>query len=481
MLQDFCCKRLAMTVVLAILIGSAIASCSGQRKSVDQQVKPQLELKPTGSSNAQIVIYARARSKDLPPFSLNIRKIVLNGQEGRQYELSSARINLRSDDLIRHQKLVLIADTQGGKYSGITLFIENVDKAKEGPQPSVITIDHPISILAGSSKTIFVLISEASQQEPKKVPNLEFAIEDEQQAPIERLVYVANEGSSNISVVSKRGGRVVYNILVGTQPYALAADNRRNRLYIADRRESVVYELDMNTQHLVKANQFGFTDEPIHILPIPQRDMVVLVNYGSDQVYLLDAFTLGINRTVNVGDGPIDAVYSPSYDRLFVLNQRFGTMSVIDLSSDSEQPETTLVLEMEPTAIAIDENMDWLYITNSGSTNLTVMRISNLGVEKTISVGLGATCIAFDPYGRRIYIGSKATNEILCIDPYTGILVYTIGLGAAPGRLLFDSDERRLYATVPDQNGIAVIDPLRREIENWVETGFKPRAMAFRL
>ena len=472
--------KISCIIALTASIALVVIGCSGQKKISEHASRFPLEKRSTNPSDAQIVLYARAESKELPSFSLSIRKVVLNREDGKQYELPSVKINLRSEDLIRQQKLVLIGDAPEGSYNGLTLFVEKVNHTDEASETRVITIEHPFSVIAGNSKSIFLLISKPKPQEQSQLQELRFTVEDEQSQLLERLVYVANEGSSNISVVSKKLGRAVYNILVGTQPSAIAADNRRNRLYIADRKEGVIYELDMNTQHLVKATQFEFTDEPVHLLPIPHKDLVVVVNYGSDNINLLDAFTLGITRTITVGDGPIDAVYSSSYDRLFVLNQRFGTMSVIDLSSESEEPDTTLFLEMEPTGIAIDDNLDWLYITSAGSTNLTVMRISNLGVEKTITVGGGASCIAFDPYGRRIYIGSKATQEIICVDPYTGVLVYTVELPASPDKLFFDTDERLLYATVPELDGIAVLDPMHRKIERWIETGRKPKSIAFR-
>ena len=58
-----------------------------------------------------------------------------------------------------------------------------------------------------------------------------FSIEPEDPAPSGKLIYVANGQSSNISVIDKSMKRVVYNFLVGTEPYALGADQRRRRLY----------------------------------------------------------------------------------------------------------------------------------------------------------------------------------------------------------------------------------------------------------
>ena len=94
---------------------------------------------------------------------------------------------------------------------------------------------------------------------------------------------------------------------------------------------------------------------------------------------------------------------------------------------------------------------------------------------------MGAGDIVFDPYGRRLYVSMTTTDEILCVDPYTGVVVYSVGLGAKPERLLFDSEDKRLYVTVPSRNGVVVIDPMKRRIESWIDTGYSPKDLAARI
>ena len=73
------------------------------------------------------------------------------------------------------------------------------------------------------------------------------------------------------------------------------------------------------------------------------------------------------------------------------------------------------------------------------------------------------------------------TNEILCVDPFTGVMSFRVPLPSTPGKIMFENDEKQVYVTVPEHNAVAVIDPMTQRIEHWIETGHSPSAIAIRL
>jgi YVTN family beta-propeller protein len=474
--------RKVSIALLALLI-----SCSTQVRGPETagQPEPEPEVTPTGES--QMVLYARSTEPARLPIKWDIRKISLNRHDGSQVDLPGSAMILDTRELERGQKLLAISDVEEGRYQGLTIFTRKAFYDDTGDMLTVetnfLTISHPFSIIPGNAKTMTLLVDLADQGQPRESFEFEplLAVEDENPRPRGKLIYVANELSSNISVIDKGLKRVVYNVFVGTNPTALGADHRRNRLYIADRRDGVIYEMDMIRQHLLKATQIEFVDEPIRIEPVPAKDLFMVVNYGSDTVYLMDSFTSQIVETIEVGDGPVNAAYSAFWGLAFVLNRIYGTVSVLNLRDEPVVVDTTLQVELEPTGLAIDDALGWLFVTNSGSTDLSIIKIETMAIEKSVTVGTGAADVVFDPTGRRIFVGMIYTNEILCIDPYTGVLAYSIKLPSRPGKLLFDPDERKLYAAVPERNAVAVIDPMARKIQDWIETGERPSSIAIRL
>jgi DNA-binding beta-propeller fold protein YncE len=104
-----------------------------------------------------------------------------------------------------------------------------------------------------------------------------------------------------------------------------------------------------------------------------------------------------------------------------------------------------------------------------------------MAVERTVTVGLGAGDLAFDPAGRKLYICMMNTNEILCMDPFTGVMFFRVQLPSTPGKVIFEKDDKLVYVTVPERNAVAVIDPMSQDIRHWIETGRSPSSIAVRL
>ena len=473
----------------AILLAVVFLSCSGQVRTPDSP-SPQTRQQPrTGQEHTQIVIYARMAAPAPIPLRWDIRKVSLNRADGSQVDVPGSAVSLRTTELERSQKILTISEINAGAYTGVTIFTGDVyDEQTMRPFPlgtSVSSVDADFSIIAGNAKTLTVVLdleADSGGQVSEFRPRL--VLEPENPRPTGKLVYVANELSSNISIIDKRLKRVVYNVFVGTKPYALGGDLRRNRLYIGDRKDGVIYEMDMVSQQLLRAIELEFIDEPVHLEPIPAKDLLVVVNFGSDTVYLVDSFTLQIIETIEVGDGPVNAVYSPYHDVTFVLNHRFGTISVVNLQTQPARVDTTLRVELNPRGLAVDDTRRWLFVSNSGSTDLLVIKMETLetmAIERSVPIGIGAGDIAFDPFGRRLYVAMTDTREILCVDPFTGVKMFSIKLPAQPGDLLFDPDEKKLYAAIPERNAVVVIDPLARAIQHWIETGQGPSSIAIRL
>ena len=472
-------RLLVLTVLLVVACGG------GGRKPATPAGSISTTRVPTGE-NSQVVFYARLMHEVEPGIVWEIRKVTLTKTDGSQIELPTTGRGLDTDDLTGRQRLLRVADVEEGDYSGMTIFTEAAYlKPANTPmlvETSTLSIVHPFSVVPGAAKTLILVISHPNvegEAEPEFRPVVE--IEDERPRPAARLVYVANENSANVSIIDKGLKRVVYNTYLGARPTAIGADNRRGRLYIADRRAGTLYEMDMMSNHLLNVAELDYVDEPVYVLPVPEKDLIIVVNYGTDSVHLLDSFSLQSVSTIDVGRRPTKAIYSTAWERVFIINSQHGTLSVLDMESTPVEPDTTLQAELRPSGMAINQADDWLYVSNEGSTDITVIKMETLAIERSLTVGTGVTDIAFDPFGRRLYIAFGFAHEIKCIDPYNGIEVFTVRLDGEPAELLFDSDEKKLYVLLPAANSVAVIDPISKSLETVIETGELPSGMALRL
>ena len=478
----------------AILLAAIMMACASQVRPPEGSPPPEKPAQPAArvGQDSQLVIYLREAQASSLPLAWEIRKISLDKADSSQFNIPGTGVTVKTSDLERGslggtgQMLLSISGVPTGDYTGLTLVTRTVYYEDTGEailtDANFVAIRYGFSVIAGDAKTL-LLVATLSQPGAARAafrfqPTI--TVEDEPITPRGKLVYVSNESSSNISVIEKSTKRVVKNVYMGTKPGAMGADQRRNRLYIADRRAGAIYEMDMISQHLLKAAQIGLIDEPVHIEPVPPRDVLIVVNFGSDSIYLVDTFTFQVVDTIAVGDGPVDAVYSASRDLAFVVNLFDGTVTVVNLAVQPAVVDTTLQVELRPTGVAIDDGMGWLYVTNSSSSDLSILKLETMAIERSVFIGNGAGDVTLDPYGRRLFVSMSETNEILCVDPYTGVTIYSVRLPSKPGSLMFDPDEKKLYATVPGKNAVVVIDTITREIQNWIETGEGPYSMAIR-
>ena len=472
---------------IILLAAALLVTCSGQPRSPDSTSEGRFRRLYIRQDQSQIVIYARTVSPLTIPVTWEIRKMSLNLADGTQIDIPGSETSLSLSGIRGGQKLLTVSEVKAGDYRGLTIFTGEVTSEVTGePVPvekTVVTIEHDFSVIAGNSKTLTVLLDWTYARDLRESLGFrpEFALEDESLTQTRPLIYVANELSSNISLIDRDLKRVIYNVFVGTKPYALAGDQRRKRLYIGDRSDGVLYEMDMMGAQLVRATELEFVDEPVHIEPIPGEDIFMVLNYGSHTVYIMDSFTSRILEIIEVPQNPVDAAYSALYDLAFVLCKKWGTLAVLDVSERPIEVDSLIRMEQEPMGIAVDDSGEWLFISNSGSIDLTVFEIRRMAVERTVTIGSGAGDISFDPLGRRLYIGMMDTHEILCLDPFTAVMTFRVRLPSEPGRLFFETDDKRLYVTVPRHNAVAVIDPLKQRIQHWIETGLSPSSIATRL
>ncbi len=468
-----------------LLLAVIVVACSGQSQTPDGTSATRFERLYVPQEHSQIVVYARALSPISLPLTWRIRKVVLNRADGSRVGIPRSETSVSLSGIQGGQKLLLVSEADAGDFSGLSIFTDDVVSEVTGEsvptESRIVTIDHSFTIVPGNTKTLNVLIDWKYTGDLRRTAELnlkpEFSIEEEIPSRTRRLIYVSNETSSNISVIDRELKRVIHNVFVGSKPFALSADQRRKKVLIADRQDGVLYVIDMVGSQLTRAIELEFVDEPVHIEPIPSEDVYLVLNYGSHKVYIMDSFTAEILETIDVPENPIDAVYSPRYNRAFILCKRWGMLAVLDFSKRPVVDDTLIRVEQQPMGLAIDDTKEWLFISNSGSIDFTVFEIRRMAVERTIPIGTGGGDVAFDPSSRRLYIGMLDTNEVLCLDPFTGVMVFRTSLPTRPGRMYFEADEMKLYVTLPESNAVAVIDPIAQRISHWIETGLGPTSV----
>lgn len=317
-------------------------------------------------------------------------------------------------------------------------------------------------------------------------------------------VYVANNNSTNISIINTSNNSTGTNIALsaGAKPRGLAVSADGTRLYVADfSANGYIFAINTSTNALAKTLSLGSTRYPIDIAVLPNGSKIYTVNNsGSDvsvintstwtitnvatgyqngdvvitpdgtkafasvfgntsagnKVYVIDTATNAVLARPVVGSSPIDLVMSSDGSKVYVANTTGGTISVIDTSTYAVSTITTYGSAPQKMALSYDGSK--LYVVNSNCGCVNVIDTATKTDIKNIAVGSMPYDIVVTPDGAKVYVTNQSSNDVSVIDTVTKAVTKTIAVGTSPRALTLTPDGSRLYVANMGSNTVSVID-----------------------
>lgn len=215
-------------------------------------------------------------------------------------------------------------------------------------------------------------------------------------------------------------------------------------------------------QHVGKSINSERQNEPhVHQVIVSPDEKYILVNdLGTDKVTVYkynptsktDILVAYDTLTAKLGSGPRHSTFNKAGDKLYLLHEIDGTVSVIEMKDGklSLIQETTVVMNDKVVIRAADIHFSpdekFLYATNRGTANdITCFSVSKDGKltfkQQLPTGGDGPRNFAISPDGQYVFVGHQQTDNIVIFkrDIKTGLLTNTgkqIAVGS-PVCLLF--------------------------------------------
>ena len=97
-----------------------------------------------------------------------------------------------------------------------------------------------------------------------------------------------------------------------------------------------------------------------------------------------------VTATVPTGANPRSVAVNPVTNKIYVVNQTSGNVTVIDGADSSA---TTVTVGTQPIGVAINSVTNKIYVANSSSSNVTVIDGAD-NTTATVAVGTGPVAVA---------------------------------------------------------------------------------------
>jgi YVTN family beta-propeller protein len=228
--------------------------------------------------------------------------------------------------------------------------------------------------------------------------------------PATSEVYVTNNGSNSVSVISAGSDTVTGTVTVGRSPCGAAFDATNDSVYVTDT--------------------------------------------GDDTVSVIGAYNEV--STVPVGSGPMGVAVDPLTNTIYTANAEGNSVSVINGSTD--KVTATVPAGTYPQGIAVDPDTNTIYTANAAGNSVTVIDGYNNTVTATIPVGSGPDAVAADPATGFVYVANRTGNTVSVIDEATDAVTDTLPAGTDPTGVAADPDTFQVYVTNEGFPSLSVID-----------------------
>jgi len=197
-------------------------------------------------------------------------------------------------------------------------------------------------------------------------------------------------------------------------------------------------------------------------------------------VYRIDMKTFAIDQVIQVGKTPKFVAVTPDGKHLLVTNWCSYDMSVVDTAT--QQVVRTVPLGKWPRGIAVSPDSATAYVANFGSSDIAVVDLATGDVEWIKDVGRATRHVNVSPDGQFLYVTCNSSGYVAKIDlehPEGPKVVATVATGTQPRSSALASDGLHLYVVNYESNTMSVIETTTMTVTQTLPTGHHPIGITY--
>ncbi|MGE5674591.1 MAG: hypothetical protein ACM3XM_12110 [Mycobacterium leprae] len=256
-------------------------------------------------------------------------------------------------------------------------------------------------------------------------------------------------------------------IPVGTTPTAIGLDAVRNILYVANFGSNNVSVIDAARDTVTATIPVGRLPSGVDQVDVGGNSRVFVSNFGSNNVTVLDGKTNQVITTIPVGRSPTSVVaWAAGPDNptplVFVTNGDDNTVTPIDATTNSTLTPLSLTGRL-PLAAAINRRTSLIYVVTSASDSVNVIDGHaffqvNANPFRPIITGVpGGFALDVDEGRNRVYV-ADAPGGMTVIDGNIGRAITRVPVGNGPDGVAFNPNTSHIFVANAVDDTVSVLN-----------------------
>ena len=204
---------------------------------------------------------------------------------------------------------------------------------------------------------------------------------------------------------------------------------------------------------------------------------VFVTNQGSNSVtvYSFDG-KFELLREVLVGKAPAGVALSTVNREAYISNTESSEISVIDV--DSLKVKKTIDLKGSSLGVAVSPDGKRLFVSDWFNNCLLIIQL-NSQQNKCIQVGKAPAGISVSEKNNEIYVVSRDSNSVFVVSLSEEKVTGKILVGDHPFGIRLSPAKNHLYVTNVQSNDVSIVDLTERKEIKRVKVGKKPYCITF--
>ncbi|MEV0732649.1 IPT/TIG domain-containing protein, partial [Polymorphospora sp. NPDC050346] len=244
--------------------------------------------------------------------------------------------------------------------------------------------------------------------------------------------YVANENSYAVSVVDTATDGVITNITVGGAPQALAVSPDGTRLYVVKVSSNSVSVINTATNEVIDTITVPDAVGGLSGVAFGPDSTRAYVPHNTERVSVINVTTNEVIDTIFIGanSGPRGVAVSPNSPRLIVTNVLGRDVSVIN--TNTNEVERTIVVGSGPNDVVFSLDGAHAYVANKGDGSVSIIDTTTNQVETPFFPGAGTADVALSPDGAHLYAISPPSRRMVVYDTTTNMFAFASSSSSTP-------------------------------------------------
>ena len=160
----------------------------------------------------------------------------------------------------------------------------------------------------------------------------------------------------------------------------------------------------------------------------------------------------------------------------YITNSGSTTVSVIDITTN--KVTATINVGKYPYGVAVNPTGTKVYVSKDKSSVISVIDTAKNKVTATVKVGKNPWGVAVNPAGTRVYVANEGSKTVSVIDTATNTVTATVKVGNYPCGVAVNPEGTKVYVTNTLDNTVSVIDTATNKVTATIKVGNLPTGVA---